>query len=409
MGPGQLLASISYMTDIIPEGCHYHSWRVALLADEIASVVSPDIRRDVFYAGLLQDTGAVGAAFHITHYDTLRKQLDDPEIVGHPQRGEGVLHWLPGMNAAARYVRSHHEWWDGNGYPDGLAGDDIPLGSRILRIADSVSAGGCFLQGANLSACLQSLARLTGYAWSKDLWASFLKTTVNAGLYHSLRDRFALSKLISSKIEELGVPAELEGEEGVERVLHVFAALVDLKDPSTAGHSFRTARYAKQLAGFMGLPDREAHCAYRAGLVHDCGRLGIPTYIICQTGRLSDKQLNIVRKHAAMTIRILGCLPDCPEMVELGNMAGHDHERYDGRGYPDKLSGDSIPLISRILSAVDAFDAMVKSKDYRLLSPKAAVLRVGQGAGTQFDPAIAEAMVMAFENGELTVDMKAAA
>jgi HD-GYP domain-containing protein (c-di-GMP phosphodiesterase class II) len=111
--------------------------------------------------------------------------------------------------------------------------------------------------------------------------------------------------------------------------------------------------------------------------------------------------MDIVRKHAEMTMRVFACLPDCPDMREFGQLAGHDHERWDGKGYPDKLSGENIPLISRILSVVDAYDSMVAPNDYRLLTPKGALVRLQQNAGSQFDPKVVKAMVEAIRSGFL--------
>ena len=190
-------------------------------------------------------------------------------------------------------------------------------------------------------------------------------------------------------------------EEGVERILHVFAVLLDARDSFTSGHSLRTARLAKALVQHMKLSEEEGAVAYRAGLVHDCGRVGVPIEVVDRPGRLNEQELNLVREHAQMTIRTLGCIPDCPGMAELGNIAGHDHERWDGRGHPDHLSGENIPLISRVLSVVDAFDAMTATTTYRMLSPKCAVMRLKDGSGTQFDPQVVDAMISALESGAL--------
>ncbi|MCE5314209.1 MAG: HD domain-containing phosphohydrolase [Armatimonadota bacterium] len=409
MHPSQLLAAVSYMTDLNPEGSCHHSWRVALLGQYLASIIAPDIRNDVFYAGLLQDIGAVGAIKHITAYDTLNLQTIDHHICAHPQRGSAILQWLPGMSEAAGIVRSHHEWWDGRGFPDKLMQDEIPLGSQILHIADAADTAGCFSNRASFAKGLHSLAGLTGCAWSNDLWAAFVGSTKDTAFYSQLLDQKSLSKLIAQTCAELKIPGELDNDEGIERILHLVAALVDLKDPATKGHSIRTARYAQALAKHMNMLAEDVHMAYRAGLVHDCGRLGLPADLVNRTGRISDKELALVRAHAAMTIKTFKCVPDCPEMEALGEIAGHDHERYDGKGYPDGLTGERIPLVSRILSAVDAFDAMISARSDRMLSPKAAVIRLQQNAGTQFDSDVVDAMVDLAGDGGLCQELVMAA
>ncbi|MCE5197771.1 MAG: HD domain-containing phosphohydrolase [Armatimonadota bacterium] len=401
MTSGHLLAAMSYMTDIAPEGCCCHSWRVALVGQRLASIVAPDQRRDVFYAGLLQDLGAVGAQQHITHYTSLSAQMADQHILTHPQRSAAIIEWLPGMQAVADLVRYHHEWWDGGAYPERRSGNNIPLGSQILRLADSVDTAGCFTSSSNLSSGLKQLAVLTGHAWSNDIWRLLIESLSDGEFYRSLMTPEMLPEMISKCCVELEASSELENEDSTERILHIFAAMVDLKAPATAGHSLRTARYAKSLAGYCGLYPEEVTMAYRAGLVHDCGRVGLPASLVNRSGRLTDKEKQLVRAHAAMTIRVLSCLPDCPEMIAIGAIAGHDHERYDGQGYPDKIAGNNIAPVSRVLSAVDAFDAMRAARSDRLLSPKAAVVRLQQGAGTQFDPEVVDAMVELVASGEL--------
>ncbi|MCX8053374.1 MAG: HD domain-containing protein, partial [Armatimonadetes bacterium] len=151
---GELLAALSYLTDIIPSGSYYHLWRVALVSERIAADIAPDIGRDVFYAGLLADIGAVGAQKHITHYATSQEQVDDVNIRVHTQRGAVLLDWLPGMGLAAQFVASHHEWWNGGGYPSGKSGDAIPMGSRILSAVVTASVAGCFRSKSNLRSVL---------------------------------------------------------------------------------------------------------------------------------------------------------------------------------------------------------------------------------------------------------------
>jgi len=398
---GELLAALSYATDITPSGSHFHSWRVALVAERIASLIDEQNRRDVFLAGLLHDLGAVGAYKHMTHYRTIRQQLEDIHVRAHTQRGAALVDWLPGMHEVSEYISSHHEWYSGEGYPEGKAGSQIPAGSQVILIADILDLAGCFRSIPNLRSTLPSLARLTDRAWGRDFWQAFLQSLTDGEFYDSITNPNVLPDLIKGKISDLGVPEPLDNQEGTERVLHLFAAVVDLKDTSTAGHSLRTARMAEALAQHMKLGEDQAHLAYRAGLVHDCGRLGVEGSLLNRSGRLTPREMDIVRKHAEMTMRVFACLPDCPDMREFGQLAGHDHERWDGKGYPDKLSGENIPLISRILSVVDAYDSMVAPNDYRLLTPKGALVRLQQNAGSQFDPKVVKAMVEAIRSGFL--------
>lgn len=413
--PAELLAAAAYMTDIVPNGCLYHAWRVALVAEHIASALVPDEAAAVFYAGLIQDVGTVGAYKHITQYTSLQKQMDDPLIRSHPRRGAALLDWLPGMSDAAKLVRSHHEWRDGRGYPDGKVAMEIPTGSQILLAVETMDAAGCFQSSTNLVEGLRRLTIFTGHAWSNDVWAAVVHSVEDAGLYESVMDATGMQPLISDMLAKRPLPPELDCAEGLERIFHVFAALVDAKDPSTSGHSIRVAKLAEGLAKHMGLSEDEVQMAYRAGLVHDCGHLGVPTPILMRSGlmrsgRFNDEEMGVVRKHPQMTMRVMSCMPTCPDMAVIGKIAGHDHERYDGTGYPDRLTGGDIHILSRVLTVADAFDAMTFTTSYKhLLSPRFAVIRLKQAAGSQFDPKVVDAMTNAVEEGVLEVEHAAAA
>ncbi len=410
LNPAELLAAAAYMTDIVPNGCLYHAWRVGLVGEHIASALVPDEAGAAFFAGLIQDVGTVGAYKHITQYTSLQKQMDDPLIRSHPRRGAALLEWLPGMGDAAKLVRAHHEWWDGRGYPDGKVAREIPAASQILLAVETMDAAGCFQSSTSLVEGLRRLAIFTGHAWSKEVWAGVVHSVEDSAFYESVMDPTGIQPLISDMLAKRPLPSELGCMEGLERVFHVFAALVDAKDPATSGHSIRAAKLAKGLAKHMGLDDEEVRMAYRAGLVHDCGRLGVPTPILRRSGRLNDEEMALVRKHAQMTTRVMSCIPHNPQMALIGEIAGHDHERYDGTGYPDRLTGENIPILSRILTVADAFDAMTSATSYKhLLSPRFAVIRLKQAAGAQFDPKVVDAMTEAVEGRALDVDLAAAA
>ncbi len=410
VSPALLLAAVPYLIDIIPSGCIYHGWRVALVAEHITHAICPDEAAEVFYAGLLQEVGTVGASKHVTAYASLQEQMEDHIILTHPRRGAALMDWLPGMEASARLVRYHHEWWDGSGYQDGRGGIDIPLASQLLHLVETMDTAGCFTSWQAMSAGLRMLARFTNHAWSKDTWVKTIQSLEDSEFYSQIMNPEALQEMISDRLIKHPLPSELGNEAGVERIFHIFAALVDAKDPTTAGHSHRTAIYAKTLAEHMGLPANEVRRTYRAGLVHDCGRLGVPTSLLKRQGKLSDDEMETVRLHAQMTKRALSCMSESAEMAEIGEVAGCDHERYDGTGYPDRLIADHIPLISRILSVADSFDAMTAPTSYKnRLSPRFAVIRIQQASGTQFDPVIVEAMTSAVETRVLQVSQSAAA
>ncbi len=405
----ELAVAVSYMADLNFAGNDCHSWRVALASERLAALVSDEVRSDVFYAGLLHDIGFVGASKRAVNINSDLTHAARSDQFNHPERGAALLDWIPGMSVASKYIRSHHERWDGSGYPRGSRSDDISLGAQILGLIDAVDLSGAFQSMSNLRHCKTSLAALAGKAWSVDLWSAFVKCTEDAQFVASLMNPTEQRAMVAGRLAELEIPVPFSHQEGAERMFHLSAALVDVKCPDMSGHSLRVGRAARIVAGLIGMPHAQAHDLYRAGLVHDCGRVGVPSDIINRPGRLTDREIGIVRQHARTTIQILGCIPEYRDLTTLGHIAGHHHERHDGAGYPDGLRGDAIPLVSRILAVVDALDAMLSAKSYRIVSPRGAVVRLKQSAGSQFDPEVVDVVIPALENGTLFEEAEIAA
>lgn len=166
--------------------------------------------------------------------------------------------------------------------------------------------------------------------------------------------------------------------------VEALAASIDAKDSYTCGHSQRVAHLGRQLALEIGLGDEAAERVRIAGLLHDVGKIGVPEVILCKPGRLTDDEFAQIKKHPEMGQRIL---KDIPFLEDILPAVLYHHERPDGRGYPEGLSGHNIPLIARLLGIADAFDAMSSSRSYRAAMPREKVLgEVHKGAGSQFDP-----------------------
>ncbi|MFQ3549353.1 MAG: HD domain-containing phosphohydrolase [Armatimonadota bacterium] len=408
MTPVELLVALSYAIDITPNGSTYHNWRTALVAEKIASNIAPNICKDVFYAGLLQDIGAVGLRKSLRDYDDYEEQKQDPQARNHPVKSAEMLNIFSGFRQVTQYILSHHERWDGNGYPYGRRGNEIRVGSQILAIVDKINFEDGFTSEFKLGFALKNFARETGCIWSQDIWEAVLNTTKDADFYKALFSTKELPKLIETKIDEIGYPDNLHDSDEIDKVLHVFSMVQDLKDPTTSGHAMRVAQLAKILTRRMGLSDDEIRMAYRAGLVSDIGKLGIPFEILSRTSRWNDMEKNVIKSHSRMTMKIFNCLPSCEEMCMFGDIVSHDHERWDGTGYPDNLKGEEIPLISRILSVVDAYDTMSSIVNYRIITPKGALMRIQAGAGSQFDPCVVDIMTEAFKENAFFEDYSAA-
>lgn len=173
--------------------------------------------------------------------------------------------------------------------------------------------------------------------------------------------------------------------------VEALAAAIDAKDKYTSGHSGRVAEYAREIARRYGYPKSKQNDIYMMGLLHDVGKIGIPDSIINKPGKLTDEEFSIIKTHPDTGASILAKTEEMPRMA-IG--AHWHHERYDGRGYPDGLSGENIPEEARILAVADSYDAMSSSRSYRNFLPQAVVHdEIVKGKGTQFDPVFADIML----------------
>ena len=186
--------------------------------------------------------------------------------------------------------------------------------------------------------------------------------------------------------------------------LNALANAVDARDPYTAGHSNRVTRYALKIAEYMRWEpgNQEAWRRLRqGGLLHDIGKIAVPDAILAKPSRLTDEEFEIMKSHAAKGWDIL---KDLNMLTDELLIVRNHHERFDGKGYPDRKKGEDLPIYVWIVSGADAFDAMTSDRPYRKgMSLEVAIGEVQKGAGTHFHPAVAAAMVAAAQAGILTV------
>jgi putative nucleotidyltransferase with HDIG domain len=212
---------------------------------------------------------------------------------------------------------------------------------------------------------------------------------------------FLLSALALQRLMQLyqeqreAVQRFAEANDQLERANLSFAsalvATLDARDQYTAGHSAAVALYARDIANRMGLDDAEQHLAHLCGLVHDIGKVGLPAGLLEKAGPLTLEERRQMQEHSAIGERILR---NVDSYSEIASVVRHHHERVDGRGYPDGLAAEEIPLLSRIIAVADAYDAMTSDRPYREAMPsRVARLRLAQAVESQFDTAV----VAAFE------------
>ncbi|MCR5785243.1 MAG: HD-GYP domain-containing protein [Eubacterium sp.] len=181
-----------------------------------------------------------------------------------------------------------------------------------------------------------------------------------------------------------------------EQTSRALANAIDAKDTYTHGHSARVAKYSGEIARLAGKSENEIHKVYFAALLHDVGKIGISNSIINKNGKLTDEEYAEIKNHPIIGGQILSNISKSP-YLELG--ARYHHERYDGKGYPEGLSGKDIPDIARIIAVADAYDAMTSKRSYREPMPQNLVRsEIENGMGTQFDPKYAQIMLSMIDN-----------
>ena len=169
------------------------------------------------------------------------------------------------------------------------------------------------------------------------------------------------------------------------------ATTIDAKDKYTSGHSRRVAEYSKMLAAALGKDEREQQEVYLFALLHDIGKIGIPDWIINKQDKLTEEEYAEIKKHPQIGYEILKSITIMPKLKS--GVRWH-HERIDGNGYPDGLSGEAIPEYAKIISVADAYDAMTSNRSYRDSLPQDVVRsEIEKHIGSQFDETIAKKML----------------
>ncbi len=174
-------------------------------------------------------------------------------------------------------------------------------------------------------------------------------------------------------------------------VVDVLATTLTERDRYTGEHSESVVEMACAVAASLGLDDREVHRIGQAALLHDIGKVAIPDHILNKPERLTDDEWVLMREHPVIGERILAAIPG---MQGIARMVRHEHESFDGSGYPDGLAGEAIPIGSRIILACDTYHAIVSDRPYRARqSHAAAVVELSRCAGRQFDPRVTELLI----------------
>ncbi|MFH1841903.1 MAG: HD-GYP domain-containing protein [bacterium] len=211
-------------------------------------------------------------------------------------------------------------------------------------------------------------------------------------------------RLVETLAEELSNAAttqelNLELRQLLFNVVRSLVAAIEAKDLYTRGHSERVVQVCVQIAERLGLPEEDIQLLSWTAILHDIGKISIEDGILNKPAKLTDEEYEVVKGHSASGAKMLEPIT---QLFSVLPGIRHHHERYDGRGYPDGLMGEEIPLFARIIAVADTFDAIVSARPYREAAMlERAIQVIREGSGTQFDPQMATAFLELAAKGAL--------
>lgn len=183
--------------------------------------------------------------------------------------------------------------------------------------------------------------------------------------------KFKENETYKNHLEELIAKGIKEKIENYQKTLFALVDMIEERDTYTGGHSQRVAKYSVMIAKEMGCAEKEREKLHQAGILHDIGKISTPDSVLLKPGKLNDIEYKLIQEHVKVGY---GMLSKIPMYKELAEIIHHHHERYDGKGYPDGLRGDEIPLLSRIMIVADAFDAMTTNRIYKTRKDRKSVV-----------------------------------
>jgi putative nucleotidyltransferase with HDIG domain len=271
------------------------------------------------------------------------------------ERGAAIARKAGFNESVAGAILDLHEHWDGGGEPRGIKGADIHPLARILAACQGLDI---FASMTGRARALEVVAERRGTWYDPDIVDALLDDVARGGL-----DALTAADLIGRTMSlEPGGSIRTSDDEDIDRIAGAFADIIDAKSPFTGTHSHGVATLAEVVASKLGLPVATGVDVRRAGLLHDLGKLGVPNTILDKPGRLDDREMEVIRRHPELTMRILDQVPTFANVAEL---AACHHERLDGRGYFRGLAAPDLAIGARIVAVADVYEALTAERPYR--------------------------------------------
>jgi putative nucleotidyltransferase with HDIG domain len=437
----EILSALSFALDLTEGQPMGHSVRSCVLGMRIAHEIGVplDAQSDLYYALLMKDAGCSTNAsrlFQIIGTDEIKAKRDvkttdwtklgweslqyalshvrtnsgllervralfdvavnqkalDKELVKiRCERGASIARKMGLSETTALAIHSLDEHWNGNGNPDGLKGEEIPLFARIANLAQTLDV---FYTAAGPVAAVETAIKRSGRWFDPSLVGAVESLANRNALFAAIEDANWL--VIGLEPRSKSLPAD---EATLENICEAFADVIDAKTPFTYRHSTGVAGAAVGMAETLAMSKSEVALIRRAALLHDIGKLSVPNTILEKPGKLDNDEWEVVKKHPYYSAEILKRIPGFQEVTE---MAAAHHEKLDGSGYFRKLHAEQLSLSTRILVIADIYDALSAKRPYRDALPLEKVFQImDKDAPHALDANCLEAL-KCFHRSELT-------
>jgi putative nucleotidyltransferase with HDIG domain len=400
----EIISALSFALDLTEDAAPGHAVRTCLMGMKLAAELgmSSEEQGPLYYALLLKDAGCSGNAGRISAIaggddraikramrledwtqvswnalrvlwrnvlpdEVIRRALRIAKMSVHYRRNHEEMIQLRCYRGAqialkigldepvARAIHHLDEHWDGKGYPDSLRGEEIPIASRIMAVAQHLDF---FASDRGEHTAMRVLQERSGRRFDPELVKVAASLERSGDLWSGKNPDECRRRVLEWAPDAAGRTSATQ----IDRVCEAFAEIVDAKSSFRSFHSAEVAQAALKIAEQLGMDYERCRLIWRAALLHDLGKLSVSNTILDASSRLDAKQWAAVREHPAHTQHILERIEG---FAETAAVAGRHHERLDGKGYPYGLNGEHLSIEARILAVANAYGALSEDRPYR--------------------------------------------
>ncbi len=376
-----LVGGLSRALDLVSPAVVHHHNRVGFLAARLAHSLGldPGMQRDLLLAGLMHDAGALSLKSRL---DALQFEADGAV---HAKAGYRLISTFERLDRVARLVRHHHSRFETLAR---LHPSSLPE-SNVLALADRVDA--LIRRDRPLAGQFETIRRRIAEGSGTTFNPAYVQAFLDLSAAPEFREQAErpdqhLATLAPERLEHEPLPLD-----EVREFSRLFSLIIDFRSRFTATHSRGVAHTAERLAELAGFAPGEAARMRVAGNLHDLGKLAVSREILDKPGPPDEREWSVIRSHPGHSRRVLAAMAG---LEDVCLWASSHHERMDGKGYPDGVSGQDIPLGARVVSTADVFTAITEDRPYRAgMDEEQTRKALAKCAGTALDSALVDLLL----------------